>query len=45
MCSSIITLTTFAFVGTSTKAFFRGLETWNKETIMKKVIMNHMFQM
>ncbi|KAM7459393.1 hypothetical protein LguiA_036387 [Lonicera macranthoides] len=24
------------FIGTSTKAFFRGLETWNKETIMKK---------
>ncbi|KAK3024262.1 hypothetical protein RJ639_043956 [Escallonia herrerae] len=24
------------FIGTSTKAFFRGVETWNKETIMKK---------
>ncbi|KEH35984.1 sulfite exporter TauE/SafE family protein [Medicago truncatula] len=24
------------FLGTSTKAFFKGLETWNKETIMKK---------
>lgn len=24
------------FIGTSTKAFFKGLETWNKETIMKK---------
>lgn len=24
------------FVGTSTKAFCRGVETWNKETIMKK---------
>lgn len=23
--------------GTSTKAFFKGVETWNKETIMKKV--------
>ncbi|KAK3033789.1 hypothetical protein RJ639_034360, partial [Escallonia herrerae] len=26
------------FIGTSTKAFFRGVETWNKETIMKKVV-------
>ncbi|KAK2968648.1 hypothetical protein RJ640_012491 [Escallonia rubra] len=26
------------FMGTSTKAFFRGVETWNKETIMKKVV-------
>ncbi|CAO2825916.1 unnamed protein product [Amaranthus hypochondriacus] len=24
------------FVGTSTKAFFKGIETWNKETLMKK---------
>ncbi|GFZ08439.1 sulfite exporter TauE/SafE family protein [Actinidia rufa] len=24
------------FVGTSTKAFFKGVETWKKETIMKK---------
>ncbi|XP_058785115.1 sulfite exporter TauE/SafE family protein 3-like [Vicia villosa] len=24
------------FLGTSTKAFFKGMETWNKETIMKK---------
>ncbi|KAG5562607.1 hypothetical protein RHGRI_005363 [Rhododendron griersonianum] len=24
------------FVGTSTKAFFRGVDTWKKETIMKK---------
>ncbi|KAI3463332.1 hypothetical protein Pfo_019995 [Paulownia fortunei] len=24
------------FIGTSTKAFFKGIETWNKETIMKK---------
>ncbi|XP_076950135.1 sulfite exporter TauE/SafE family protein 3-like isoform X1 [Bidens hawaiensis] len=24
------------FIGTSTKAFCRGVETWNKETIMKK---------
>ncbi|CAK9141207.1 unnamed protein product [Ilex paraguariensis] len=24
------------FLGTSTKAFFRGVETWKKETIMKK---------
>ncbi|XP_076945827.1 sulfite exporter TauE/SafE family protein 3-like [Bidens hawaiensis] len=24
------------FIGTSTKAFFRGVETWKKETIMKK---------
>ncbi|XP_045805070.1 sulfite exporter TauE/SafE family protein 3-like isoform X2 [Trifolium pratense] len=24
------------FLGISTKAFFRGVETWNKETIMKK---------
>ncbi|KAG9139305.1 hypothetical protein Leryth_011300 [Lithospermum erythrorhizon] len=24
------------FIGTSTKAFFRGLETWKKETIIKK---------
>ncbi|XP_030452449.1 sulfite exporter TauE/SafE family protein 3-like [Syzygium oleosum] len=24
------------FLGTSTKAFFKGLETWNKETILKK---------
>lgn len=26
------------FIGTSTKAFFKGVETWKKETIMKKVI-------
>ncbi|KAG9142078.1 hypothetical protein Leryth_016295, partial [Lithospermum erythrorhizon] len=26
------------FIGTSTKAFFRGLETWKKETIMKKEV-------
>ncbi|XP_022864153.1 sulfite exporter TauE/SafE family protein 3-like [Olea europaea var. sylvestris] len=26
------------FIGTSTKSFFRGVETWKKETIMKKVI-------
>ncbi|KAJ0794141.1 hypothetical protein HanOQP8_Chr01g0036801 [Helianthus annuus] len=25
------------FIGTSSKAFFRGVETWKKETIMKKV--------
>ncbi|EXC22697.1 hypothetical protein L484_001800 [Morus notabilis] len=25
------------FIGTSTKAFFKGVETWKKETIMKKV--------
>ena len=25
------------FAGTSTKAFFKGVETWKKETIMKKV--------
>ncbi|KAK9058859.1 hypothetical protein SSX86_023703 [Deinandra increscens subsp. villosa] len=25
------------FIGTSTKAFFRGVETWKKETIMKKL--------
>ncbi|KAK3033790.1 hypothetical protein RJ639_034361 [Escallonia herrerae] len=24
------------FLGTSTKTFFRGVETWNKETLMKK---------
>ncbi|GMQ03396.1 hypothetical protein CsSME_00049211 [Camellia sinensis var. sinensis] len=24
------------FVGTSTKAFFKGVDTWKKETIMKK---------
>ncbi|KAK2995501.1 hypothetical protein RJ640_001415 [Escallonia rubra] len=24
------------FIGTSTKTFFRGVETWNKETLMKK---------
>ncbi|XP_047973088.1 sulfite exporter TauE/SafE family protein 3 [Salvia hispanica] len=24
------------FIGTSTKAFLKGIETWNKETIMKK---------
>lgn len=24
--------------GTSTKAFLKGVETWKKETIMKKVI-------
>lgn len=24
------------FIGTSTKAFFKGVETWNKETILKK---------
>ena len=27
------------FAGTSTKAFCRGVETWNKETALKKVIM------
>ncbi|KAG5562606.1 hypothetical protein RHGRI_005363 [Rhododendron griersonianum] len=26
------------FVGTSTKAFFRGVDTWKKETIMKKLM-------
>ncbi|KAL7159376.1 hypothetical protein ABFS83_01G023200 [Erythranthe nasuta] len=26
------------FLGTSTKAFFKGLETWRKETIMKKEV-------
>ncbi|KAL2346902.1 hypothetical protein Fmac_000902 [Flemingia macrophylla] len=26
------------FIGTSTKAFFKGVETWKKETIMKKEI-------
>ncbi|KAJ0006745.1 hypothetical protein Pint_29777 [Pistacia integerrima] len=32
----ITVLLIILFLGTSTKAFFRGLETWKKETIMKK---------
>lgn len=27
--------------GTSTKAFLRGVETWKKETVMKKVFHSH----
>ncbi|XP_058201682.1 sulfite exporter TauE/SafE family protein 3-like [Rhododendron vialii] len=30
------------FVGTSTKAFFRGVDTWKKETIMKKEAAKHL---
>ncbi|KAJ0006741.1 hypothetical protein Pint_29773 [Pistacia integerrima] len=33
----ITVLLIILFLGTSFKAFFRGLETWKKETIMKKV--------
>lgn len=32
-------------VGTSTKALFKGIETWKKETIMKKVIQNFHLQL
>ncbi|KAL6320083.1 hypothetical protein AAG906_004592 [Vitis piasezkii] len=34
---SIVTIL-LIFAGTSTKAFLKGVETWKKETIMKKVI-------
>ncbi|XP_027081741.1 sulfite exporter TauE/SafE family protein 3 isoform X1 [Coffea arabica] len=30
------------FIGTSTKAFLRGVETWKKETIMKKEAAKHL---
>lgn len=30
----------YSSTGTSTKAFLKGVETWNKETIMKKVSFN-----
>ncbi|KAB2629663.1 hypothetical protein D8674_034458 [Pyrus ussuriensis x Pyrus communis] len=30
------------FIGTSTKAFFKGVETWKKETIMKKEAARHL---
>lgn len=34
-----------SFIGTSTKAFFKGVETWKKETIIKKVLWNfYLFQ-
>ncbi|KAA3458007.1 Transmembrane protein TauE like protein [Gossypium australe] len=31
------------FVGTSTKAFFKGVETWKKETILKQVLVVKMW--
>ncbi|XWS26312.1 hypothetical protein CRYUN_Cryun26dG0021300 [Craigia yunnanensis] len=30
------------FIGTSTKAFFKGVETWKKETILKKEVARHL---
>ncbi|KAF5748247.1 hypothetical protein HS088_TW04G00199 [Tripterygium wilfordii] len=30
------------FIGTSTRAFFKGVETWKKETIMKKEAARHL---
>jgi len=35
---SHLTLLAAFYVGTSAKAFFKGVETWKKETIMKEVI-------
>lgn len=31
------------FLGTSTKAFLKGVETWKKETIMKKVLFSFIY--
>ncbi|KAL6320090.1 hypothetical protein AAG906_004599 [Vitis piasezkii] len=36
--SMVTILLIVLFLGTSTKAFLKGVETWKKETIMKKVI-------
>lgn len=36
--SLLITIVLYP-VGTSTKAFIKGVDTWKKETIMKKVLL------
>ncbi|GMH10813.1 hypothetical protein Nepgr_012654 [Nepenthes gracilis] len=38
----VTVLLIFLFIGTSTKAFFRGVETWKKETVVKKEATKHL---